>query len=74
MAQIAQRHEVVCCYILAGRVVVERPVMGVGRLRRPAQLAGSARTVERLRSRQLVIAAVWVSCHTPSFFRLMVVD
>ena len=74
VAECAQRHEVVCSHILAGRVVVQSPVMGVGRLRRPAQLAGSARTVEGLRSGQLVIPSVWVSCHTPSCFRLMVVE
>ena len=74
VAHCAQRHEVVCCYVLAGRVVVEHPVMGVGRLRGPAQLAGSARTVEGLRSRQLVIPSVWVSCHTPSCVCLMVVE
>ena len=48
--------------------------MGVGRLRRPAQLAGSARTVEGLRSRQLEIPAVRISCHASSCFRLMVVE
>lgn len=74
VAQLAQRHEVVCCYILAGRVVVQSPVMGVGRLRRPAQLAGSARTVEGLRSRQLEIPSVWISCHASSCVCLMVVE
>lgn len=54
--------------------MVERPVMGVGRLRRPAQLTGSGRTVERLRSRQLEVSAVWVLCHASSCFRLMVVE
>ena len=74
VAQLAQCHEVVRSYILAGRVVVKRPVMGVGRLCRPAQLTGSGRTVERLRSRQLEVSAVWVLCHASSCFRLMVVE
>ena len=74
VALCAQCHEVVCSHVLAGRVVDKGPVMGVGRLRGPAQLAGSARTVEGLRSRQLEIPAVWISCHASSSFRLMVVE
>lgn len=74
VAQLAQRHEVVCFYILAGRVVVERPVMGVRGLRRPAQLAGSGRTAERLRSRRFEVPAVWVLCHASSCFCLVVVE